>query len=165
MKHKTQMIIEDLEKNPWRYVKGISGKGEFDFRNNDPDAKFMLDNGTELDAAQFGNYLAGYGAFYHFGSSGTNAVRVAGHIYAFIDKTFYPIFADEDWWVSVKNPPEGTLFDGPESKEWIGKGISDAIASERGDFWRSIIIMQIYGPVPEYDFPIIFPVLSAPETP
>jgi RHS repeat-associated protein len=147
LRKKTRMIIEELEESAWDYVVGISGGGKFDFKENDPDAIFLLGDGTELTASEFGNYLAGYGAFYHFGAPGVGAVIGAGHLYAFIEKTTYPIFADEPWLEYVKNPPEGTLWDGSESQEWIGKGVSGAIESQ-GDFWRWFSTTFVPSPPP-----------------
>ncbi|MGQ0621134.1 MAG: RHS repeat-associated core domain-containing protein [Panacagrimonas sp.] len=87
----TQQLLEQ-ERNelgsefPGNVVNAIDnhrGGGDFDFKLNQPDDTFVV-SGQMMNAGQFGNFIAGYGAAY-FGLGGYSGVRTFGVIFDVLD--------------------------------------------------------------------------------
>ena len=134
-KIRTDVIIRNVEESGSRYFYGIKGKGEFDFKVTEDNNQFILPDGTELNGSDFSNYLAGYGAYYHYGLLSTPGVFLAGDFYAYIEKNvkayadfFTNLRDDKSFLDSIVEPEGGTFFDEDISKYWIMRGIADALA-------------------------------------
>jgi RHS repeat-associated protein len=146
-KRKTQEIIEAVEKDPLWATKALPC-GEHDFKYWDPYATYILADGTILNGSEFGNYLAGYGAFYHYGPAGALAVSLAGHVDAVVEKEIVAwgnfiksVAGGQSFWDSITDPEGGTWFDEEASKSRIRKGLDDAY-QKTSNFWNTLAQMR-----------------------
>jgi RHS repeat-associated protein len=82
------------------------GKGSNDFYAIAPDDTFALGTGMKMDAAEFGNFIAGYAAGYRQSKLDYAVVRAAGCFYGFLGYRIarlpnkypgMPMFYGDDW--------------------------------------------------------------------
>jgi len=136
-KIRTDVIIRNAVQSASRYLNGFNG-GEFDPAKNDMWGTFVLEDGTTLNANDFGNYLGGYAGYYHFGISGTFGVLLGGHGYALLNNVSLisaniangqPIFQGTV-------PEDQAWLDGGWDQYMIVRGSNDA-AQNKGDITKN----------------------------
>lgn len=148
-KHETQAIIDAGESSiyqPWRHALGDPFETYgWDFQNMSTyaHATFELQDGTIMNAAEFGNYYAGYMGTYHGGDVGYIGQRVFGNWYENTSKynKWYDIRKYNPFWSdcneSIRNLQRGNL-DGQRAKYKDYKGTWDAVKDIAKDYWGKL---------------------------
>ncbi len=154
-KIRTDVILRNVEESKSRYINGVMDLGEFDFRFiEDGEGIYILPDGTVLIGAEFGNYCAGYGGYYHFGDFGILGTHLAGDFYALEENMDLAWGSWVEGFYDWYTPPTGTWFDDWESNRDINKGIYDAMIRKH-TYFPEVQIPESWLPFRVSDFTII----------
>ena len=122
-------ILKDIEdQNIIQSFFDHAGGGRYDFKHREPNATFDV-NGTSMNAAEFGNYMAGYAGRINGGDLGELGVRLGGVGYDLADSIAY------DLGLHPPIPPgmDPPKFDWDEdSKPAINAGVEQAKKDDPG---------------------------------